>query len=94
MLLCTFLTTKSIIPQVTILLKECRDVQLRCGSMGHYHADETINCPVVELNADSDTENVISERLVNRVAIVFLVLNLASPAVPYLLMNVDSSFYI
>ncbi|KAH7848388.1 hypothetical protein Vadar_002210 [Vaccinium darrowii] len=49
--------------QVTILLKECRDVQLRCGSMGHYHADETINCPVVELNAVADTENVISERL-------------------------------
>jgi nucleoprotein TPR len=47
--------------QVTILLKECRDVQLRCGSTGHYDADETITCPAVELNADSDTENVISE---------------------------------
>ncbi|KAG5549723.1 hypothetical protein RHGRI_014880 [Rhododendron griersonianum] len=49
--------------QVTILLKECRDVQLRCGSMGHIYAGDTISFPIVELNADSDTENVISERL-------------------------------
>ncbi|XP_058184188.1 nuclear-pore anchor isoform X3 [Rhododendron vialii] len=49
--------------QVTILLKECRDVQLRCGSMGHNYAGDTISFPIVELNADSDTENVISERL-------------------------------
>ncbi|KAI8550055.1 hypothetical protein RHMOL_Rhmol06G0074600 [Rhododendron molle] len=49
--------------QVTILLKECRDVQLRCGSMGHNYAGDTSSFPIVELNAASDMENVISERL-------------------------------
>ncbi|KAI8006954.1 Nuclear-pore anchor [Camellia lanceoleosa] len=49
--------------QVTILLKECRDVQLRCGSVGHDYADYSTTFPVVELNADSDAEKVISERL-------------------------------
>lgn len=69
---CTSLNIMSIIPQVTILLKECRDVQLRCGSMDHNYAGDTISFPIVELNADSDTENVISERLVNCVAFASL----------------------
>ncbi|XAR59903.1 hypothetical protein NMG60_11015913 [Bertholletia excelsa] len=48
--------------QVTILLKECRDVQLRCGNASHEYADDSTNLPVV-LNMDSDAEKVISERL-------------------------------
>ncbi|CAL5418064.1 unnamed protein product [Camellia sinensis] len=49
--------------KVTIIIKECRDVQLRCGSVGDDYADYSTTFPVVELNADSDVENVISERL-------------------------------
>ncbi|GFS36628.1 nuclear pore anchor [Actinidia rufa] len=49
--------------QVTILLKECRDVQLRCGSVDHNYINDSPNYSVVELNADSDAEKVISERL-------------------------------
>ncbi|PSR92585.1 Nuclear-pore anchor like [Actinidia chinensis var. chinensis] len=49
--------------QVTILLKECRDVQLRCGSMDHNYINDSPTYSVVELNADSDAEKVISERL-------------------------------
>lgn len=47
---------------MTVLLKECRDIQLRCGSFGLDGIDDgTI---VVGTNAESDTEKVISERLV------------------------------
>ncbi|XP_057461451.1 nuclear-pore anchor-like [Actinidia eriantha] len=49
--------------QVTILLKECRDVQLRCGSMDHKYTNDNTTYSVVELNADSDAEKVVSERL-------------------------------
>ncbi|XP_059455352.1 nuclear-pore anchor isoform X2 [Corylus avellana] len=47
--------------QVTVLLKECRDIQLRCGSTGL----DSINdgTTIVGTNAESDTEKVISERL-------------------------------
>ena len=48
---------------MTVLLKECRDIQLRCGSTGLDSInDGTI---VVGINAESDTEKVISERLVS-----------------------------
>ena len=53
---------------MTILLKECRDVQLRCGSMDHNYINDSPTYSVVELSADSDAEKVISERLVNCVA--------------------------
>ncbi|KAL0321008.1 UNVERIFIED_CONTAM: Nuclear-pore anchor [Sesamum radiatum] len=49
--------------QVAVLLKECRDVQLRCGSTARYNDDELITGPAVPLNAESNTENIISERL-------------------------------
>ncbi|KAK4434730.1 Nuclear-pore anchor [Sesamum alatum] len=49
--------------QVAILLKECRDVQLRCGSVACYNDEELITGPAVPLNAESNTENIISERL-------------------------------
>ncbi|KAL7175614.1 hypothetical protein ACSBR2_029251 [Camellia fascicularis] len=58
--------------QVTIIIKECRDVQLRCGSVGNDYADYSTTFPVVELNADSDVENVISGRLVAMPILVFI----------------------
>ncbi|XP_052178509.1 nuclear-pore anchor isoform X2 [Diospyros lotus] len=49
--------------QVTILLKECRDVQIRCGSAGPDYINDITISPVVELSVDSDAEKIISERL-------------------------------
>ncbi|CAA3028939.1 nuclear-pore anchor [Olea europaea subsp. europaea] len=49
--------------QVAVLLKECRDVQLRCGSVGDNSVDLAITSPKILLNAESDAENIISERL-------------------------------
>ncbi|KZV32903.1 nuclear-pore anchor [Dorcoceras hygrometricum] len=46
--------------QVAVLLKECRDVQLRCGYIAH--DDEMITVPV-QLNAESDAETILSMRL-------------------------------
>ncbi|GAV64888.1 TPR_MLP1_2 domain-containing protein, partial [Cephalotus follicularis] len=43
--------------QVTILLKECRDIQLRCGSTGYDYTDDITISAAVELNAESDAEN-------------------------------------
>ncbi|KAG6625188.1 nuclear-pore anchor-like isoform X1 [Carya illinoinensis] len=47
--------------QVTVLLKECRDIRLRCGSTGLECFDD--GSTVTGTNAESDTEKVISERL-------------------------------
>ncbi|KAH6764476.1 hypothetical protein C2S51_015725 [Perilla frutescens var. frutescens] len=49
--------------QVAILLKECRDVQLRCGSVAHYRDDELVSGSAVLLGAESSAENVIFDRL-------------------------------
>ncbi|XP_073028198.1 LOW QUALITY PROTEIN: nuclear-pore anchor [Primulina eburnea] len=46
--------------QVAVLLKECRDVQLRCGYVAY--DDEMITVPV-QLNAESDAESILSVRL-------------------------------
>ncbi|VVA22155.1 PREDICTED: nucleo TPR [Prunus dulcis] len=48
--------------EVTILLKECRDIQLRGASSGHDSHDYG-TVAVVEMNAESDAEIVISEHL-------------------------------
>ncbi|KAL5732068.1 hypothetical protein ACHQM5_004726 [Ranunculus cassubicifolius] len=48
--------------QVTVLLKECRDIQLRCGSASDYHADESEAFAMITQDL-SDTERVIQERL-------------------------------
>ncbi|KAL0009589.1 hypothetical protein SO802_011091 [Lithocarpus litseifolius] len=48
--------------QVTVLLKECRDIQLRCGSTGLDGLDDGTTT-VGGTNLESDTEKVISERL-------------------------------
>lgn len=52
---------------MTVLLKECRDIQLRCGSFDRdYDDDNTMSMiAVVEMNSESDAEKVISERLVS-----------------------------
>ncbi|PIA37605.1 hypothetical protein AQUCO_03000279v1 [Aquilegia coerulea] len=49
--------------QVTFLLKECRDIQLRCGSASDVYPDEGVTTISVEMKDVSDTERVISERL-------------------------------
>ncbi|KAK3218786.1 hypothetical protein Dsin_012756 [Dipteronia sinensis] len=46
--------------QVTVLLKECRDIQLRCG---YEYADEGTTIATIEINAESDAERVISGHL-------------------------------
>ncbi|WCJ28442.1 nuclear pore anchor [Euphorbia peplus] len=49
--------------QVTILLKECRDIQLRCGSNGNNQLDDFPTTTDDEMNVESDADKVISERL-------------------------------
>ncbi|KAH9616173.1 hypothetical protein KSS87_023924 [Heliosperma pusillum] len=51
--------------QVTILLKECRDVQLRCGSVNQQYMDDDITIPLAEVNDESDIQKVISEHLLS-----------------------------
>lgn len=48
---------------MTVLLKECRDIQLRCGATGLYSIDD--DTTVIRTVPESDTEKVISERLVS-----------------------------
>ncbi|KAK6133125.1 hypothetical protein DH2020_033164 [Rehmannia glutinosa] len=49
--------------QVAVLLKECRDVQLRCGSVARYYDDELATGPAVPSHVESNADNIISERL-------------------------------
>ncbi|XP_030471618.2 nuclear-pore anchor isoform X1 [Syzygium oleosum] len=49
--------------QVTVLLKECRDIQLRYGSSLHDYSDDKGTNGAVEMIAEYDTEKVISDRL-------------------------------
>ncbi|KAK9714813.1 hypothetical protein RND81_06G122300 [Saponaria officinalis] len=51
--------------QVTILLKECRDVQLRCGSVNQEYMDDDIASPLTEMNDESVIQKVISEHLLS-----------------------------
>ena len=53
--------------QVTVLLKECRDIQLRCGSVGHDFDDNGAITVADKTNAESNSDEVISERLVSPV---------------------------
>ncbi|KAL8470223.1 hypothetical protein ACS0TY_032908 [Phlomoides rotata] len=48
--------------QVSVLLKECRDVQLRCGSAARYD-DELTNGSAIAFGAERNAENIISDRL-------------------------------
>ena len=47
-----------------MLLKECRDIQLRCGSANHDVDGDAMIAPADQLTAESDAQRVISERLV------------------------------
>ncbi|GER37546.1 nuclear pore anchor [Striga asiatica] len=49
--------------EVAVLLKECRDVQLRCGSVSRYQDDEMVGGPTVPSLSASSSEDIISERL-------------------------------
>ncbi|GAB2276376.1 hypothetical protein Dimus_011104 [Dionaea muscipula] len=49
--------------QVTILLKECHDLQFRFGSVHYESASDDLTASAVYLNAESDVERVISEQL-------------------------------
>ncbi|KAL2972302.1 hypothetical protein AAZX31_15G247500 [Glycine max] len=48
--------------QVTVLLKECRDIQLRCGSMGYDIVDDASNI-ASRTSRETEAEDVISEHL-------------------------------
>ncbi|XP_051134756.1 nuclear-pore anchor isoform X2 [Andrographis paniculata] len=48
--------------QVAVLLKECRDIQLRCGSAPH-DDDGLISGTIISLNAESNADDIISTRL-------------------------------
>lgn len=50
---------------MTVLLKECRDIQLRCGSSGHDQVDDSKAIAPVGMDVESDPENAILERLVS-----------------------------
>ncbi|KAB5512051.1 hypothetical protein DKX38_029079 [Salix brachista] len=47
----------------SVLLKECRDIQLRCGSSGHDQVDDSKAIAPVGMDVESDPENAILERL-------------------------------
>ncbi|XP_028799696.1 nuclear-pore anchor isoform X2 [Neltuma alba] len=49
--------------QVTVLLKECRDVQLRCGSIGLDTIDDAAANGLSRADTETDAEKVISEHL-------------------------------
>lgn len=50
--------------QVTVLLKECRDIQLRCGSANNDLDGAAMIISANDITAESDAQRVISERLV------------------------------
>lgn len=50
--------------QVTVLLKECRDIQLRCGSASHDYDGDVLTSPANQFTAESNAQKIISERLV------------------------------
>lgn len=56
---------KDLQTQVALLLKECRDVQLRCGLKSHDYMGEDIAVPLSESDDESGTQKVISENLLS-----------------------------
>lgn len=56
---------KDLQTQVTILLKECRDVQLRCGISSYEYMNDDIAAPLPDIDDSSDTQKVISEQLLS-----------------------------
>lgn len=51
--------------QVTILLKECQDIQVRYGAGSQVYPDDYASTFVVDIGDETDTEKVISESLVS-----------------------------
>lgn len=51
---------------MTVLLKECRDIQLRCGSIGFDTIDNAANS-LSRTHTETDAGEVISEHLVSSV---------------------------
>ncbi|XP_068655473.1 nuclear-pore anchor-like isoform X2 [Aristolochia californica] len=49
--------------QVTVLLKECRDIQIRCGGTSVVGAEGCLISDALEIHGDSEMEKIISERL-------------------------------
>ncbi|CAN8233681.1 unnamed protein product [Cochlearia groenlandica] len=49
--------------QVTILLKECRDVQLRCGAARDEEEEDDSQLSDVEMDMESEADKIISEHL-------------------------------
>lgn len=49
---------------MTVLLKECRDIQIRCGSIGNDIVDDALNI-ASRTSTNTEAENVISEHLVS-----------------------------
>ncbi|CAO2842787.1 unnamed protein product, partial [Amaranthus hypochondriacus] len=56
---------KDLQTQVTILLKECRDVQLRCGLKSSEFINDDIVVPLSEADDESEAQKVISEHLLS-----------------------------
>lgn len=48
-----------------MLLKECRDIQIRCGLVGHDFVDNGAIMAADKANTESNSEEVISDRLVS-----------------------------
>jgi hypothetical protein len=49
---------------VTILLKECQDIQVRCGSFGN-NMNANVTHTSLRTSSNSEVEGVISEHLVS-----------------------------
>lgn len=56
--------------QVTVLLKECRDIQLRCGSVGFDTVDDAANIDS-RTHTETEAEKVISEHLVSSMTLLY-----------------------
>ncbi|XP_022717640.1 nuclear-pore anchor [Durio zibethinus] len=47
--------------QVTVLLKECRDIQLRCGPIGHDFSGDDATVAAADMSVEPNVDKVISE---------------------------------
>ncbi|KAI3935317.1 hypothetical protein MKW92_053400 [Papaver armeniacum] len=63
--------------QVTVLLKECRDIQLRCGSTSHMDPNDYVTNTSMEMTFDSDVEKDITGLVEQNVQLRSLVRNLS-----------------
>ena len=69
--------------QVTVLLKECQDIQLRCGATPQVPADKSLTMIPVDIDDGIDARNKISESIVSNFSFqtsIFLILSLVNIA--------------